>query len=102
MNVPFTAPPSARPMAVAMRGVDVPHWIAVHSLDDMASGLYRWARPDDLVTLLFTCVASRSTRRGPVAVLATRLRSATWYRASPTNSGWIRRRRGLPPRRPGS
>jgi hypothetical protein len=29
--------------------------------------------PDDLVTLLFTCVASRSTRRGPVAVLASRL-----------------------------
>jgi SagB-type dehydrogenase family enzyme len=30
------------PMAAAMRGVEVPHWVAVHGVDDVASGLYRW------------------------------------------------------------
>lgn len=30
------------PMAAAMRGVDVPHWVAVHGVDDVAPGLYRW------------------------------------------------------------
>jgi SagB-type dehydrogenase family enzyme len=29
-------------MAVAMRGVDVPHWVAVTAVDDVAPGLYRW------------------------------------------------------------
>jgi hypothetical protein len=30
------------PMAAAMRGVPVPHWVAVHGVDDVAPGLYRW------------------------------------------------------------
>jgi len=30
------------PMAAAMRGVDVPHWVVVHGVDDVASGIYRW------------------------------------------------------------
>ena len=30
------------PMAAAMRGVEVPHWVAVHGVDDVAPGLYRW------------------------------------------------------------
>ena len=29
-------------MAVAMRGVDVPHWVAVHDVEGVAPGLYRW------------------------------------------------------------
>jgi len=29
-------------MLAAMRGVDVSHSIAVHAVDDMASGIYRW------------------------------------------------------------
>ena len=29
-------------MAAAMRGVSVPHWVAVHGVDDLAPGLYRW------------------------------------------------------------
>lgn len=29
-------------MAAAMRGIIVPHWIAVHGVDDMPPGLYRW------------------------------------------------------------
>jgi hypothetical protein len=29
-------------MEVSMRGVDVPHWVAVHSVEDVAVGLYRW------------------------------------------------------------
>lgn len=30
------------PMAAAMRGVPVPHWVAVHGVDDVAPGLYQW------------------------------------------------------------
>jgi SagB-type dehydrogenase family enzyme len=30
------------PMAAAMRGIQVPHWVAVHGVDDVAAGLYRW------------------------------------------------------------
>jgi hypothetical protein len=30
------------PMAAAMRGIEVPHWVAVHGVDDVAPGLYRW------------------------------------------------------------
>ncbi len=29
-------------MRAAMRGIDVPHWIAVHGVDDVGPGLYRW------------------------------------------------------------
>ena len=37
------------PMAAAMRGIAVPHWVAVHGVDDVAPGLYRW--PDLLTPL---------------------------------------------------
>jgi SagB-type dehydrogenase family enzyme len=30
------------PLAAALRGVDTPHWIAVHGVDDTEAGLYRW------------------------------------------------------------
>jgi hypothetical protein len=30
------------PMRAAMRGVDVPHWVVVHAVDDVAPGIYRW------------------------------------------------------------
>jgi hypothetical protein len=29
-------------MEVAMRGIDVPHWVVVHDVDDVTPGLYRW------------------------------------------------------------
>ncbi|MBS2532901.1 hypothetical protein KGQ20_08950 [Catenulispora sp. NF23] len=29
-------------MSVALRGIDVPHWIAVHDVTGLPSGLYRW------------------------------------------------------------
>ena len=29
-------------MAAAVRGIDVPHWVAVHGVDDVAPGIYRW------------------------------------------------------------
>ncbi len=29
-------------MSAAMRGIEVPHWIAVHHVDGLAPGLYRW------------------------------------------------------------
>lgn len=51
------------PMAAAMRGIDVPHWVAVHGIDGQAPGLYRWPdlssplRPADLRDeLLRTCL----------------------------------------------
>lgn len=37
------------PMTAALRGIDVPHWVAVHGVDEVASGLYRWP---DLTTPL--------------------------------------------------
>ncbi len=30
------------PMSAAMRGIEVPHWVVVHGVDDVAPGLYRW------------------------------------------------------------
>jgi hypothetical protein len=39
------------PMAAAMRGIDVPHWVVVHGVDDVAPGVYRWP---DLSTPLRT------------------------------------------------
>ena len=30
------------PLRAALRGVDVPHWVAVHGVDDTAPGIYRW------------------------------------------------------------
>jgi len=39
------------PLAAAMRGVDVPHWVVVHGVDDVAPGIYRWP---DLSTPLRT------------------------------------------------
>jgi hypothetical protein len=29
-------------MGAALRGITVPHWIAVHNVDGLAPGLYRW------------------------------------------------------------
>jgi SagB-type dehydrogenase family enzyme len=39
------------PMTAAMRGIDVPHWVAVHGVDDVEPGIYRWP---DLTTPLRT------------------------------------------------
>ncbi|MGY0002282.1 nitroreductase family protein [Micromonospora sp. I033] len=30
------------PLSAALRGVAVPHWVAVHGVDDVPPGLYRW------------------------------------------------------------
>jgi nitroreductase len=30
------------PMRAALRGIDVPHWVAVHGVDGVAPGVYRW------------------------------------------------------------
>jgi nitroreductase len=30
------------PMRVALRGIDVPHWVVVHGVDGVAPGVYRW------------------------------------------------------------
>ena len=34
------------PMGAAMRGIDVPHWVAVHGVDGVAPGVYRWPELD--------------------------------------------------------
>jgi hypothetical protein len=39
------------PMTAAMRGIDVPHWVVVHGVDDGRPGVYRWP---DLTTPLRT------------------------------------------------
>ena len=39
------------PLAAALRGIDVPHWVAVHGVDGVTPGLYRWPElvtPGDL------------------------------------------------------
>ncbi len=33
-------------MRAAMRGIDVPHWVVVHGVDDVAPGVYRWPNLD--------------------------------------------------------
>jgi hypothetical protein len=30
------------PMRAALRGIDVPHWVVVHAVDDLTPGIYRW------------------------------------------------------------
>jgi SagB-type dehydrogenase family enzyme len=30
------------PVAAALRGVDVPHWVVVHGVDGLSPGVYRW------------------------------------------------------------
>jgi hypothetical protein len=30
------------PMRAALRGVEVPHWVVVHGVDDVTPGIYRW------------------------------------------------------------
>lgn len=30
------------PLRAALRGVDVPHWVVVHGVDDVTPGIYRW------------------------------------------------------------
>ena len=44
MDASATVPQATleRSMAVAMRGIDVPHWIAVHGVEGLEPGLYRW------------------------------------------------------------
>jgi SagB-type dehydrogenase family enzyme len=32
----------AWPMAAALRGIEVPHWVAVHAVEDVPPGIYRW------------------------------------------------------------
>ena len=39
------------PLAAALRGVEVPHWVVVHGVDGVAAGVYRWP---DLYTPLRT------------------------------------------------
>jgi SagB-type dehydrogenase family enzyme len=51
------------PLRAALRGIDVPHWVAVHGVDGVPPGVYRWpdlsspVRAGDLRDeLLFVCL----------------------------------------------
>jgi hypothetical protein len=35
------------PMRAALRGIDVPHWVVVHGVDDVAPGVHRWPDLDE-------------------------------------------------------
>ena len=48
------------PMDVAMRGIDVPHWVVVHSVDGVEPGVYRWP---DLTSPLPTAPVETSSLR---------------------------------------
>jgi len=37
------------PMGAALRGIDVPHWVAVHGVDEVPQGLHRWPDLDNPV-----------------------------------------------------
>jgi len=43
-----------------MRGIEVPHWVVVHGVDDVSPGLYRWP---DLSTPLRTADLRREAER---------------------------------------
>jgi hypothetical protein len=30
------------PLVAALRGIDIPHWVAVHGVDGVTSGIYKW------------------------------------------------------------
>ena len=42
-------------MAWALRGIDLPHWVAVHGVDDVAPGIYRWPDLGTAGFNLFCC-----------------------------------------------
>jgi SagB-type dehydrogenase family enzyme len=51
---PLQLPLLEWPMAAALRGVQVPHWVAVHGVEDVPPGLYRWPnlfRPERVADL---------------------------------------------------
>jgi SagB-type dehydrogenase family enzyme len=87
------------PMAAALRGVGVPHWVAVHGVDDVAAGLYRWpdlSRPlrtgDLRDELLQVCLdQSLAADAAYVVIAATPLTSLDdrSYRAAQLTAGLV-------------
>ena len=105
------------PMAAAMRGIDVPHWVAVHGVDDVAPGIYRWPdlssplRTGDLRDELericldqtlaadaaYVVIGAAPTRRrSTTAATARRSSRPAWSRAGCTwrRTRWVRARPG--------
>ncbi|MFL6160828.1 MAG: hypothetical protein ACJ74U_01240 [Jatrophihabitantaceae bacterium] len=35
------------PMRAALRGIEVPHWVVVHAVEQLPAGIYRWPRLDN-------------------------------------------------------
>lgn len=69
-------------MAVALRGISVPHWVAVHDVTGLAPGIYRWpdlsapARAESLRAELFRVCMDQALARDSafVAIAATDVR----------------------------
>lgn len=64
-------------MAIALRGIDVPHFVAVHGVEDTKPGIYRWpdleepVRPGDLRDELYrVCLAQGLGRDAAFVVIA--------------------------------
>ena len=105
------------PMAAALRGVDVPHWVVVHGVDDVAPGRLPVARPGDAAarrrparraargsawtrrsrpTPRTSSSPPRRCRRSTTAATATPSSPPGWSRAGCTwrRTPWVRARPG--------
>jgi hypothetical protein len=69
-------------MAVAMRGIDVPHWVAVHAVDGVEPGIYRWpdlatpVREGELRQELFRVALDQGLARDAAYVVVSGIDSA--------------------------
>jgi hypothetical protein len=69
-------------MSVAMRGVVVPHWVAVHDVRDVTPGLYRWpeletpGRAGDLRSELYRVGGDQGLPRDAAFVVVSATRTA--------------------------
>lgn len=69
-------------MAIAMRGVDVPHWVVVHDVEGLAAGLYRWPdlyeplRVGDLRNELYYVGCDQGLPRDAAFVVVSAIRTA--------------------------
>ena len=69
-------------MEVAMRGIEVPHWVAVNDVEGVTPGLYRWPdlatplRPGDLRLELYRVAADQGLPRDAAFVVVSAIRTA--------------------------
>jgi SagB-type dehydrogenase family enzyme len=68
------------PMRAAMRGIDLPHWVAVHGVDGVAPGVYRWP---DLGAPIRTSPRANSRPEGSVMLTTSPAAKSPSIRARP-------------------